>query len=124
MHDFRHQTFIDSVSALLVLAYEPGPALCTPERERNGGKESIPGRPVVWRTHSPECPVGYVLQEGEDWKPENASRLSDMPEFSTAKPPMRSGKGPVYSPETANARIVCDVRRERAISARIRDKGY
>lgn len=43
--------------------------------EPKSGKASIPGRPVVWRTHlgmgglPVGAPVGYVAQQGEDWTP-------------------------------------------------------
>ena len=55
--------------------------------EPGHGKESIPGRPVVWRPHigmaSYDGPLGYVAQEGEDWRPPVAatllSGLADMP---------------------------------------------
>lgn len=41
--------------------------------EPGHGKESIPGRPVLWRPHLGMSgyvgPVGYVAQEGEEWCP-------------------------------------------------------
>lgn len=43
--------------------------------EPKSGKASIPGRPIVWRTHlgmgglPVGTPVGYVAQQGEDWTP-------------------------------------------------------
>lgn len=63
----------DNVSAVWKISQTGDRATMKFGDEPNGGKSSIPGRPVVWRPHLGMSdyagPVGYVAQEGEDWKP-------------------------------------------------------
>ena len=63
----------DNVSAVWKISQTGDRATMKFGDEPNGGKSSIPGRPVVWRPHlgmsDYSGPMGYVAQEGEDWKP-------------------------------------------------------
>jgi hypothetical protein len=47
--------------------------------ETGAGKQSVPGRPVVWRRLRGDGPVGIIGQAGED-PPENYVCLSGNPE--------------------------------------------
>jgi nicotinate phosphoribosyltransferase len=90
--------------------------------ERVGGKQSIPGRPVVWRPKpieaGPHIPAGYIAQDGEDWHPPvDATCISGLKEHLTLDP-VNTKVSPklVYSPETQKLVDECSVRRDQAIA--------
>lgn len=79
----------DDVSAVWKITQSGGKATMKFGDEPNGGKSSIPGKPVVWRPHlgmaAYQGPAGWVAQEGEDWKPPvQATLLSGAKGFHPA----------------------------------------
>jgi nicotinate phosphoribosyltransferase len=77
--------------------------------EPHGGKSSIPGRPVVWRTMEGD-PVGFVAQEGERWVPPAAAvRLTGADE----PVPLAIGRGTRTEPSPATRALV-----ERCVAGR------
>jgi hypothetical protein len=85
--------------------------------EPGSGKESIPGRPVIYRPNplhaGPSTPVSYILQEGEDWQPpHNATRLSGESFDNRLDPSRIGGLPPVMSPATQSLIAECRKRRD------------
>jgi nicotinic acid phosphoribosyltransferase len=64
----------DHVSAVYKIGDSGGRATMKFGDEPDGGKSSIPGRPVVWRPqrYDGRGPVGIIAQDGEDWTPPDA----------------------------------------------------
>jgi len=89
--------------------------------EPNSGKQSIPGRPVIWRPKpsliGSNTPVSYIAQDGEDWTPPiECTLLSHSDNSSTLDPIHLGGKPPVMSPETRHLIRDCLVKRDEAIA--------
>jgi nicotinic acid phosphoribosyltransferase len=87
--------------------------------EPEGGKSSIPGRPVVYRVNPMEyderdpVPVSYIVQEGENWKPKHGGRvLTREAEYVYRHSPNEIVAPPVYSPATKKLVRECFERRD------------
>lgn len=122
----------DIVAAVYKLSFSNVPCMKMGD-EPGGAKESIPGKPVVWRPHlgsnGYQGPISYIAQEGEQWKPPvPASLLSGVssmggdvriPRFMTDE--IRSfatnrGTEVAFSPETQRLQAECYRKRALAIS--------
>lgn len=74
----------DRVQAVYKLC-QTGPDATMKFAGADGGKESLPGRPVVWRRTSGQGPIGIVGQEGEPC-PDGYRLLTDAEERHEAWP--------------------------------------
>ncbi len=114
----------DSVSAVWKVCWS-GRGVMKFGDEPGHGKESIPGRPVLWRPHLGMSgytgPVGFVAQEGEAWAPpvpatllSGADALGTSVRFSVSEvqgfAQSRCG-GLAYSPATQALVSACHARR-------------
>jgi hypothetical protein len=84
--------------------------------EPEGGKSSIPGNPVIYRPNPLEVgrstPVGYILQEGEQWiPPHNSSLVSGSITDGRLDPTQTPGLPPALSPATKELISQCVDRR-------------
>ena len=101
--------------------------------EPGGAKESIPGKPIVWRPHLGMAnytgPISYIAQEGENWQPPvPASLLSGFRPNDGDTGPLRFSPNDIkdftlrrstevaLSPETQRIRAECFRLRAEAIS--------
>lgn len=105
--------------------------------EPQGGKSSIPGRPVVWRPHLGmaefQGPVGYIAQENEDWQPPVPATLlsgvgEPVPSVIRFRPEEllqwsggTSRRGLAYSPATQA--LIARCTRERAANIALFESG-
>jgi nicotinic acid phosphoribosyltransferase len=69
----------DRVSAVFKLSATGNEPRMKFGNESGAGKQSVPGRPVVWRRIRGDGPIGFIGQAGED-VPENYVLLSGNPE--------------------------------------------
>jgi nicotinic acid phosphoribosyltransferase len=92
----------DDVSAVWKISQTGSRATMKFGDEPNSAKESIPGKPIIYRTKPVVSSdiVGYVFQEGEKVNIDNVYCLSDR-EDSSALYPGHAGRI-VMSPETQN----------------------
>ena len=90
--------------------------------EPHGGKSSIPGRPVLWRSLAASGPVGFVAQEGEDWRPDTAAVLLTNADAPAPFDPTTQRDAPaVPSPETRRLVDACIAARDANIVAALTD---
>lgn len=106
----------DRVSAVYKLSVTDGSPRMKFGDEPGSGKESIPGKPVLYRTYIDSLdykgPAGYVLQEGEDWTPPvdgffvyDSRRIDfDPSTLDEYEKNLAGGRALCYSPATANLR--------------------
>lgn len=85
--------------------------------EPNSGKQSIPGRPVLYRCHamsSGSLPTSFILQEGETWRP----IAHDIFPVTNGEPRVLDPeyKGLGFSPETLRLIEQCTAKRSEAIA--------
>lgn len=85
--------------------------------EPGSSKESIPGRPVIYRPSPLEAgaftPASYILQEGEDWTPPHGARLISGAAEDGRLDPSRLGCRPAaMSPATQALINGCRKRRD------------
>lgn len=87
--------------------------------EPNSGKQSIPGKPIIWRPHPMEIgegiPAGYILQEGEDWRPNIDGSILSGKKEANGLVNMRNSLKPVFSPETQKLINQCKKQKKQAI---------
>jgi hypothetical protein len=96
--------------------------------EPGGGKESIPGIPIIFRPYTRSATPGYVLQLGEDWRPQYyegeilTNRCPSAPARSKLCPIYSTGTFKLgYSPKTQE--LVDNCRKQRnGILARVREQ--
>jgi nicotinate phosphoribosyltransferase len=91
--------------------------------EPGGGKESIPGVPIIFRPYTRSSTPGYVLQLGEDWRPSSEGEILTNRHSSNKLCPIHSTGAfkPGYSPKTQE--LVDNCRKQRnEILARVREK--
>ena len=74
--------------------------------EPGGGKESVPGKPVIWRRASAEGPIGIIGQEGEPVA--EGYKLLSGQSFTEEWPELplifKRDEQVIYSPETTHLR--------------------
>lgn len=105
----------DDVSAVWKISQTGSRATMKFGDEPNSGKQSIPGKPVIWRTKpavSSEI-IGHVYQEGEIPEVDNLYLLSGK-ESDSSLYPGHAGKI-VMSPETQKLINQCTTEREKVI---------
>lgn len=119
------KTFLrDDVAAVYKLSFSGRPVRKLGD-EPGGAKASLPGKPVLWRGLVGEAgysgPVGWVCQEGEDWTPPSAMRLTGLGSvparvrFSLSEVKGFRGQKPLgYSPETLRMMESCAAETRRA----------
>ncbi len=119
------KTFLrDDVAAVWKLSQTGSMATMKFGDEPGGGKQSIPGRPMVFRPKAYEAatlPASVILQEGEKWTPSFEIVPVTNGEPRTVA---RAQVGPtLFSPETLRLIEECKVRKAAAISrAALRDQ--
>lgn len=91
--------------------------------EPNSGKQSIPGKPVLFRSHALEQrPLSVILQEGETWRPNGSEVIAVTNGEPRVSRPEHSA-GLMYSPETVRLIDQCKMKRSEAIArAALRDQ--
>lgn len=123
----KWKTFLrDDVAAVWKVSQTGSMATMKFGDEPGGGKQSIPGRPVVWRPHAymdAGVPSSVILQDGELWNPGFEILPVTCPGGvgRSAQPAQRGAV--LYSPETLRLIEECKVRKAAAISrAALRDQ--
>ncbi len=119
----------DTVSAVYKLCDSGGRGVMKFGDEPGQGKESLPGRPVLWRPHLGMAgwngPLGFVAQEGENWTPPVAAAMltgADTPPLAvrftaeSLREIRTKGRGMGVSPETEHLIGACRARRAASIA--------
>jgi nicotinate phosphoribosyltransferase len=109
----------DDVSAVYKLSQSGSNAVMKFGDEPDSGKQSLPGKPVIHRTHplsfGNDIPVSFILQEGEQWKtPVESGKLSGLKfdHFQNLNDiNFKSPLPPVLSPETLKLIKQCNKKR-------------
>lgn len=119
------KTFLrDDVAAVWKLSQTGSQATMKFGDEPGAGKQSIPGRPVVWRPKAYEMsslPASIILQEGELWNP-GYDILPVTGGQPRPRQPAQQG-ATVFSPETIKLIEECKARKSAAIArAALRDQ--
>lgn len=107
----------DDVSAVWKLCQTGSLAVMKFGDEPGSAKESIPGRPFIYRPNpiysGPGTPASYILQEGEDWSPPDGATLLSGKAEDGRLPPSSLGCAPTrMSPATLDLMRKCRARRD------------
>jgi nicotinic acid phosphoribosyltransferase len=111
----------DDVSAVWKLCKTGGRAVQKFGDEPGSAKESIPGRPLIYRPNplyaGADVPASFILQEGEDWRPPYDASLVSGREEDGRLPPSKLGCLPVaMSPATQALIQACRKNRDEVLA--------
>ncbi len=111
----------DDVSAVWKLCQTGGRAVQKFGDEPGSAKESIPGRPLIYRPNplyaGADTPTSYILQEGEKWSPPHDATLVSGQAEDGRLPPSKLGCLPaVMSPATQELMRTCRANRDEVLA--------
>lgn len=111
----------DDVSAVWKLSQTGARAVQKFGDEPGSAKESIPGRPLIYRPNpmyaGTQTPSGYILQKGEDWvPPHGATPLSGTPSDARLDPSRLGCLPAAMSPATQALMKACRKNRDEVLA--------